>query len=230
MPQVLEQQCSETPAFELCAQKEAVLKYAAEDHQSFTWNTVTTLGLDWEKANRLSREIVLFSLQGMPNPLRAHAAALFANTLALLLAPKLSNGFEPFGPGSVAVEDLRVAFPEDVGDYLKSRQADGSLERLMRHLDRPLAGLLWLAAAVCLAALALCRRDRREDPVVRLAALALVAGLANAFFMSNLSGVYGRYQARLAFLLLFPALVLAGRGLHRIRLRLMRPRGDRAPQ
>jgi hypothetical protein len=213
VPRVLEEKCRNAPGFELCAQKEAVLKYAAEDHQSFTWNTPTNLGLGWEKADRLSREIVLFSLREMPRFFRDHLEAALANTAALLFDTKLSNGFEPFGPGSVAVEDLRATFPADVDAYLRSHQADGSLERLMQQMDRSLGGLVRLAAVACMIAVATSWRTRSADPLIRLAALALAAGLANAFIMSNLSGVYGRYQARLAFLLLFPGFALLGRAL-----------------
>ncbi len=65
--------------------------------------------------------------------------------------------------------------------------------------------LVWLSTALCL----VCRRrppaEAGADPLVLLALFALVAVAVNALFMSNLSGVFGRYQARIEFLLVFPA-------------------------
>jgi hypothetical protein len=49
-----------------------------------------------------------------------------------------------------------------------------------------------------------------------MALFALIVFAANAFFMANLSGVFGRYQARIAFLPVFAALALVGRAVRRL--------------
>jgi len=211
MPEVLELKCREDPDFRLCQRKDEILAWSAANHQSFTWAGLYSLGLSWPDYNRVCRELVLFSLRDFPRRLPDHAAAVARNTWRLLIFPELSNGFEPFGPDSFVAEDLRIAFPEEVAPYLSSRQASGALERLLKKLDAPFIALIWLSIAGCLLSAITGWRRRRDDPLIQLALFALIAVAANAFFMSNLSGVFGRYQARIAFLLVFPALALIAR-------------------
>jgi hypothetical protein len=215
MPEVLELKCRQDPGFQMCWRKDEVLAWSAGNHQSFTWTGFYNLGLDWPEFNRTCRELVLFSLRDMPRSLYYHAAAAVRNSARLLLFPELSNGFETFGTDSFVAEDLRIAFPTDVAPYLRSRQAGGDLERLLKKLDAPFVALVWLSTAVCLVAVVRGRTRCREDLLVRLAIFALIAAVANAVFMSNLSGVFGRYQARIEFLPIFAALALIGRRIHK---------------
>jgi len=95
-----------------------------------------------------------------------------------------------------------------VAPYLNSRQASGALERLLKKLDAPFVALIWLSIAGCLLFVVTGWRSRCDDPLIQLALFALIAVVANAFFMANLSGVFGRYQARVVFLVVFPAFAL----------------------
>ncbi len=211
MPDVLELKCRQDPGFQLCQRKDEVLAWSAENHQSFTWVGFYHLGLAWPDYNRVCRELVFFSLRDGPRGLYGHAAAAVRNTWRLLLFPELSNGLEPFGPDSIAAEDLRVAFPADVVPYLSSRQASGALERLLKKLDAPFVALVWLSTFGCLLSAVMSWKRRRQDMLVQLALFALIAVVANAVFMSNLSGVFGRYQARIEFLPMLAAMALIWR-------------------
>jgi len=62
-----------------------------------------------------------------------------------------------------------------------------------------------------MASVVLFRQRRRDDALLQLALFSLVVVCVNAFFMSNLSGVYGRYHTRIGFLVIFPGLALAFR-------------------
>ncbi len=208
MPEVLELKCRQDPDFKLCQRRGEVLAWSVENHQSFTWTGFYNLGLGWPEYNRVCRELVLFSLRDDPRRLYGHAAAALRNTWRLLIFPELSNGFEPFGPDSFVAGDLRIAFPDEVSAYLSSRQASGELEDFLKRVDAPFIALLWLSIAGCLLTAITGWSRRRDDPLVQLALFGLIAVAANAFFMSNLSGVFGRYQARVAFLTVFPALAL----------------------
>jgi len=210
-PEVLELKCREDPDFELCRRQDEVRAWSADNHQSFTWVGFYNLGLAWPDYNRVCRELVLFSLRGLPAGLYEHAAAAVRNTGKLLFLPELSNGFEPFGPDSLVAGDLRLAFPEDLSPYLASRQASGELERFLKKLDAPFMALIWLSIAACLISIITGWARRRDDPLIQLALFGLIAFAANAFFMSSLSGVFGRYQARIAFLVIFPGLALIAR-------------------
>jgi hypothetical protein len=70
---------------------------------------------------------------------------------------------------------------------------------------------IWLSIAACLISIIMGWARRRDDPLIQLALFALTAFAANAFFMSSLSGVFGRYQARIAFLVIFPGFALIAR-------------------
>jgi len=209
MPEVLERKCRQDPGFQLCPRKDEVRAWSAENHQSFTWTGFYNLGLDWPEFNRVCRELILFSLLDTPGSLYDHAAAAVRNSARLLFFPELSNGFETFGSDSFVAEDLRIAFPADVAPYLRSRQAGGGLERLLKKLDAPFIALVWLATFGCLLSVVMGRNRLREDPLVQLALFALIAVAANALFMANLSGVFGRYQARIEFLPVFAVLAAA---------------------
>ncbi len=211
MPEVLELKCRQDPDFQMCRRKDEVLAWSAENHQSFTWTGFYNLGLAWPEFNRICRELVWFSLRDVPHSLYTHAAAAIRNFARLLLFPELSNGFETFGPDSFVAEDLRIAFPADVAPYLRSRQASGELERFLKKLDAPFVALVWLSNFGCLLSVVRGWKRCREDVLVKLALFALIAAVANAVFMSNLSGVFGRYQARIEFLPIFAALVLIWR-------------------
>jgi len=223
MPEVLELKCRQDPDFQMCRRKDEVLAWSAENHQSFTWTGFYNLGLDWPDFNRICRELVLFSLRDAPRSLFTHAAAAVRNSARLLFLPELSNGFETYGPDSFVAEDLRIAFPADVAPYLRSRQANGDLERFLKKLDAPFAALVWLANLGCLISVVRGRNHCRSDVLVQLALFALIAAVANAVFMSNLSGVFGRYQARIEFLPIFAALALIGRRIQKIACSRTRP-------
>ena len=205
VPEVLDRKCAESPDFLLCRRQAEVREWSAGNHQSFTWAAADQLGLSWPDLNRICRELVSAAWRSLPGLLPEHAAAVARDTLHLMLRPELSNGFETFGPQSFVVEDLRIAFPDDVRPYLASAQANGTLERVLSRLDLPFMALIWLSTAACLIAVVSGRRRLREDRAVLLALFGLVALAANAAAMSGLSGVFGRYQARLVFLLVLPA-------------------------
>ncbi len=211
MPEVLVRKCGQDPGFAMCPRRDEVLAWSTENHQSFTWVAYYNLGLAWPEFNRVCRELVLFSLRGAPESIYAHAAAVTRNTLRLLLFPDLSNGFETFGSDSFVAEDLRRAFPADVAPYQRSQQATGALEPFLKKLDAPFIAVVWLSLCGCLFFVFLGRRRLREDTTLQLAFYALTAAVVNALFMSNLSGVFGRYQARIAFLPILAVLMLIAR-------------------
>jgi hypothetical protein len=94
---------------------------------------------------------------------------------------------------------------------------------LLKRMDMPLTVLLWLSTLICLASAMACWQARYEDTLIQLAMFALMAVVVNAFFMSNISGVFSRYHTRVDFLLIFPGVALScrwiGLGIERIHLR-----------
>jgi len=211
MPEVIEGKCQEDPGFALCERKAEVLEWSRTAHQSFSWQAFYHLKLGWEELNRLCRQIVLYSLSEFPRFFTHHVRAMARNTYAAVSSYELSDGLDPFIKGSNAVDDLQACFPDDVGCYFNTWQASGALQGFLKKMDRPLTALFWYCTIVCLTSIVLLRQTLRDDTLLRLALFSLVAVLANAFFMSNLSGVYGRYHARIGFLVIFSGIALTFR-------------------
>jgi hypothetical protein len=211
MPEVIEGKCQDDPGFALCERKAEVLEWSRTAHQSFSWQAIYQLGLSWAELNRLSRQIVFYSVAEFPRFFIPHARALARNTFAMISFYELSDGLDPFIKGSNAVDDLQECFPDDVERYFKTWQASGAIQGFLKKMERPLTALFWCCALVCMASVVLFRQRRRDDALLQLALFSLVVVCVNAFFMSNLSGVYGRYHTRIGFLVIFPGLALAFR-------------------
>jgi hypothetical protein len=211
MPEVIEGKCQEDPGFALCERKAEVLEWSRTAHQAFSWQAVYKLNLGWEESNRLSRQIVFYSVAEFPRFFINHLRALARNTYALVSFYELSDGLDAFSEGCNAVDDLQACFPDDVGRYFKTWQASGALQGFLKKMERPLTALFWCCTLVCMASVVLLRQRRRDDALLQLARFGLVAVCVSAFFMSNLSGVYGRYHTRIGFLVIFPGMALAFR-------------------
>jgi len=211
MPEVIEGKCQDDPGFALCERKAEVLEWSRTAHQSFSWQAIYQLGLGWEDLNRLCRQIVFYSVAGVPRFFVPHVRALARNTFAMISFYELSDGLDAFIKGSNAVDDLQECFPDDVERYFKTWQASGALQGFLKKMDRPLTALFWCCTLVCMASVVLLRQRRCDDALLQLALFSLVVVCINAFFMSNLSGVYGRYHTRIGFLVIFPGLALAFR-------------------
>jgi hypothetical protein len=211
MPEVIEGKCQDDPGFALCARKAEVLEWSRKAHQSFSWQAIYQLNIGWEELNRLSRQIVFYSVAEFPRFFIHHVRALARNTFAMISFYELSDGLDPFIKGSNAVDDLQECFPDDVERYFKTWQASGALQGFLKKMEWPLTALFWCCALVCISSVVLLRHHRRGDALLQLALFGLLAVCVSAFFMSNLSGVYGRYHTRIGFLVIFPGLALAFR-------------------
>lgn len=99
--------------------------------------------------------------------------------------------------------------PGEIGRYEAGRQPRGLFQDAAAGFAWPHAVLLALGAAGTAAIMLLAWRS---DPALAgLAALALVAALANAFATGALSGPHDRYQARIAWLVLLAPFFYAAR-------------------
>ncbi len=132
--------------------------------------------------------------------------AAAANTLRQLRMVQVGDTLGPDYMDDAVTPKLRLYFPPaEAGRFQAGRQAQG----LMRHaadLFQPLHLALLIAGALGSVWL-LGTRWRTEPALAGLAAMALVALLANAFATGALSGPHDRYQARIAWLVLLPPLL-----------------------
>lgn len=221
-PGLIEDVCRERPDFGLCRHQAEVLHWSQADSGSFIWIFIDQLGYEAEEINRLSGELVRYSLSKFPGYYPRHLAAAVRNTFDLVSFYELSDGHTPVAVQPYVFETMQPHFPGQGERYRESRQGDGRLQALLKALETPLTVLFWLSTVAGCAYAAARRRALGDDALARFAVFALVAVLANAFFMSNISGVFGRYHARLGFLLIFPGVALAARGLRALAQQVLR--------
>jgi len=164
----------------------------------------------------LARELVIYSLSRFP--LR-HMVAVVKNTFSQLSHLALWEGFSPLRNNPSGLKKLERRSPEDFLSYQKSLQAKGYLSKVFKRLDTPLSIPYWIAMLVCFASVTIGWKNLRDDLQLQLALFALIAVIMNAFFMSNLSGVLGRFHSRIIFLPMFAALVIISRWIGKLQSR-----------
>jgi hypothetical protein len=136
-------------------------------------------------------------------------------------AAAISNGLQQFG--SMETTETLTAwlnaegprpmiarlFPGDLAAFDRSRQQTNQLPQLLAPLEDLHIAVAWLGLAGLLAALWASREEKR---IFGFCLMVLLAIFGNALVTGALSGVEGRYAARIAWLMPFvPCLVLARR-------------------
>jgi hypothetical protein len=159
----------------------------------------------------LSQKIIVYSISTFPGYYFKHLTAAVRNTFQLFSFYELSDGHVPYWQDSYVLDSMQECFSKDTDSYLKSWQGGGRLQGFLKQVDMPLTALFWLSTLICLASAMACWQTRNEDTLIQLAIFALIAVVVNAFFMSNISGVFSRYHTRLGSLLIFPGVALCWR-------------------
>lgn len=137
------------------------------------------------------------------------ALAMLANTLRQLPMAQVGDVLGPQHLDVAVLPRLQAFFPpEEVRRFQASLQAQGRLGGVAEPFVPVHTALLLGGLAGTCALLVLRWRDR---PATALCAVVLVALLANAFSTGALSHPHDRYQARIAWLLLVPPLLVARR-------------------
>jgi hypothetical protein len=212
-PELIEELCRDDPGFGLCRHKAEVRHWSQADPGSFMWIFSEELGYGAAEFNRLSRELIVYSFSKFPGDYFRHAAAAARNTFALVSFYAISDGHTPYAQDPYVFDSMQRCFPEERERYLQSWQGNGRLQALLTPLEMPLTVLFWISTIAACVYVAFRRGAHGDDVLARFVIFALIAVLANAFFMSNISGVFGRYHTRLGFLLIYPGVALAARGL-----------------
>jgi hypothetical protein len=222
MPELMEDMCQDDPEFGLCQRKEEVRQWSHADPGTFIWSVAENLSISLPQFNELSRKIIVYSISTFPGYYFKHLTAAVRNTFQLFSFYELSDGHVPYWQDSYVLDSMQECFPKDTNDYLKSWQGGGRLQGFLKRVDMPLTILFWLSTLICLASAMACWQARYEDTLIQLAMFALIAVVVNAFFMSNISGVFSRYHTRVGFLLIFPGVALScrwiGLGIERFHL------------
>ena len=203
IPQVIEKKCADDPEFRFCQIKEDIIEYSRlGSQQSMTWKGRKKLKLGWEEYNDLSREIVFYSFKEF---FWENLIALPVNTFRLLSCYRLSDAIILVPTDKWEVEGIKQFFPDELDNFNRSWQASGKAHKGCRKAEFFLHWIFAASMAICLVYTGVRWGDIFEDRIARLSFFGIIAVLINAFFMSNLSGVAGRYHSRIGFLIIYPA-------------------------
>jgi hypothetical protein len=218
---VIDKKCLDDPEFKLCEIKEEIHGWSRSPrHQRVTFVGKEQLNISWNELNELSKDVVFYSLKGF---FVEHLLALVRNTYGLLSCYGLADGMIPFSSDgdSAAIRGLKRHLPDELDVYSKSWQARGKLKKGLELLEMPLSLFFGISIMICLAYIGFYWKTGHEDVIFKLSIFAVIAVLVNAFFMSNLSGIFARFQGRIVFLLIFPSLALISRLSNSLRKRIV---------
>ena len=152
--------------------------------------------------------IVARTIAREPLAIAGHA---ISSTLRQLILVRLGDTLGPDWLEQTVAISLGKYFPAaELRRFERSRQARDELSAVAAPLQIPQSALLIFGAIATPLSLLLAVR-RRDMPRAGLAALLLLALLANAFATGALSKPHHRYQARIAWLLLVPPALHANR-------------------
>jgi hypothetical protein len=208
IPEIIEKKCEDDPDFRLCAFKSDMLAARGVQHSNLMWYMFKRDDISSEEFESSAKELVIYSLSRFP---LKHIVALVKNTFSQLSYFPISADFYPLIEDKRAFKYLAKQFPADFLSYQKSFQANGHLGKALTRLETPLSVLYWIAMMICFGSVTFGWKNLRDDLQLQLALFALIAVILNAFFMSNLSGVLGRFHSRVIFLPMFAALVIISR-------------------
>jgi hypothetical protein len=150
-------------------------------------------------------DIVRGSISAYPLEHVKHAVK---NTFALLVRPWTGRGMSPCPPKAGdkgLVPGLAKIFPIDRAFLYSAKQHRGALP--FRYLNLGHQPVRLMAFILCMVALHPMFR-LREDPLFYLNGIVLAGILGQAFISASISGVHGRYQTRVTWLLLFVSMAI----------------------
>ena len=173
-----------------------------ESAQYFLWNPAATVAsIDWQQAtpeyDRIIRDILT-----EPSGLRFFTWDCLTRGARLLVSLRLT-AFDPELAASAATLSIQRLFPHEAPAYLAARQFNDALG--IR------AGLEWIQLVCFLAATGWLVRSLARGlgrAGLQMVVFLCAGVIVNAFVMAGLSAVDGRYQARVAWLIVLLALVV----------------------
>ncbi len=193
------------------------------DSDAFLWGPDGPIWANQSGPTRVAAEaahVVAATVAGYP---REVAAAALRNTVRQLAMVRVGDALVPDYLKDTVGLLLSTYFPPfETRWFDASRQVAGTLPALAAPLVPLQLTLMVLGAAGTLATIVVAWR-RRDGALAGFALLVLVGVAANAAATGALSGPHGRYQARIAWLLLLPPLAAV------TRLRPPLPAGAAAP-
>jgi hypothetical protein len=200
----------ESTDWSICGQVPAMRKYRDQNPRAslsefFLWGGPVDAAGGADAVARYAPSVNSASVRLHPVRLLALSTSHFGSQLIRVAT---GDGIVREGEGMAIVRTLKTLFPNAVyQQFARSRQQTASLH--FESQSQFHIAVLALALAVLLGlGPAAFRTDRKLFSTVFL----LLAGVvANAFVMGALSGVYDRYQSRVAWLLLLAAVMLSYR-------------------
>jgi hypothetical protein len=218
IPETIEQKCQDDPSFRLCNFKSDIFAVKREQQQpsDLIWHMWRRDDISRKEFEHLAKELVIYSLPRFP---LKHVLSAIKNTFLQLSYFSMADGFPSVGDKTYVIKKFKEHFPDDYTAYKKSWQAHENVYKVLKRLETPLSILYWIAMLVCVFSVTIGWKSLHDNLKLQLALFALIAVVINAFFMSNLSGVLGRFQARIVFLPMFASLGIVSRWIVSVKTR-----------
>lgn len=189
-------------AYRLCAWKGRL----PTDSDEFLWHPNGPVWADGYGPIRIAPEAAALVRATIAAQPAAVLAAALRNTARQLALTRVGDALTPEHLDIAVLPRIQAYFPQAETDrFTKARQFNATLQPALDRLTPHLEPILVLCAAAT-TLLTLTRR-RTQPRLAALAALILVALLANAASTGALSGPHHRYQARIAWLLAIPPIL-----------------------
>ncbi|BEQ13481.1 hypothetical protein [Desulfoferula mesophila] len=214
MPELIDEKCARDPDFAFCRLTNEIHGWSEKKRYArLIWDGREQLNLSWGEFDQACKEFVLFSLRGHYGD---QLAAIAQDTFRLLSHYDLRRGLYP-NEGAWFFEAFKKHAPDGLPQYMSSWQQTGKFLPIFNRLKKPLALTFAGSMLLCLAYVVRYWKRREQDIVVKLAAFALIAILINALFIATVNGPFVRFQARIGFLMFFPAAIVAAKALAGLR-------------
>lgn len=178
------------------------------DSDAFLWSSDGPIYQDAYGADRLAPEatrIIRQTVMAYPGPVLASAIRNTATQLGLV---RLGDTLASDHLATILRDTIIERFPPaELSRYEASLQYNGRL-RPVGDAINPLVMAALILGTLASATIAIATR-RTHPALAALSVLVLVAAVANAFATGALSGPHNRYEARIAWIVLLPPILLA---------------------
>jgi hypothetical protein len=205
IPDVLRIKCQEDPKFQMCNYQNEIIAVSQRDYAGLVWDEESPLrtgDLKAENLSKLSKELIVYSIKRFS---KENFLSVLKNTALMLFSYKIIHGFDKY---PMTVKFIKRYAPDDMLQYENAWQQRGRIKSMLGKAQKPMTILYVIMLIICIINTIYSFVSKRKDIIFYFGLFCLIAVIMNDFFMSNLSGIYGRYHTRICFLPVLSAIVI----------------------
>jgi hypothetical protein len=205
IPDVLRVKCQEDPKFEMCSYQDEIISVSQRDYAGLIWDEESPLRtgeLKAENLSHLSKKLIFYSIKQFT---KENFFTVFKNTASMFFSYEIAHGF---GNYPMTVKFIKRYAPDDIVQYEDAWQQRGRIYSMLRKAEKPMTIIYIIMIMICIIHSIYGIIKKRKDVLFTFALFSFIAVFINDLFMSNLSGIYGRYHTRICFLPVLSAIVI----------------------